>query len=253
MKRTRQNVSHHAKLTAIALAVLTCLVPAGWSGWRTASVTRAWIGKSQTSKTVNINAQRRTDAVIITKVTVGGQQIQPGVSTSGVRETQPGTPFQADEDWLKNMTIFLKNRTDKAIVRAEVELFFPDTGDGSTSRPVAVYGITIGQRPEINNILTGGRKLQPHPEASPLLFAPGQTISIPIADYIAGIESSVVEKMPLSQIASVVIHRSEFYFADGMRWDDTGFAIPDPNRPGEYKDLGPRYFPGKRSENWPPE
>ena len=60
-------------------------------------------------------------------MTVEDQWIQPGTS-AGAHEVRAGKPFQADEDWLKNMPIFLKNRTDKVIVRADVQLWFPDTG-----------------------------------------------------------------------------------------------------------------------------
>ena len=45
-----------------------------------------------------------------------------------MHEVRAGKPFQTDEDWLKNIPIFLKNRTDKVIVCADVQLWFPDTG-----------------------------------------------------------------------------------------------------------------------------
>src|SRR5882724_4117275 len=128
----------HTKLVAAMFASLACLALSGWLAGRIAPVAAANPGKYLGTKAVYIDRQTRMDPVTIEKVTVGGQQIQPGVST-GPREDKPGTPFQADEDWLKNMSIVLKNRTDKVIVRVEVQLFFPDTGDGSPSRSVTVY------------------------------------------------------------------------------------------------------------------
>ena len=128
----------HTKLVAAMLAWLACLVLSGWFAGRIAPVAAANPGKYLGTKAVYIDRQTRMDPVTIEKVTVGVQRIQPGVST-GPREDKPGTPFQADEDWLKNMSIVLKNRTDKVIVRAEVQLFFPDTADGSPSRSVTAY------------------------------------------------------------------------------------------------------------------
>jgi len=147
------------KLVGAILAV-ACLALAGWSGWRIARVAAVNPGKSLGTKTVNIYDQNRMHAVAITKVIVAGEQIQPGVSTGGVQEVRQGTPFQADDEWLKNTSITLQNRTDKMIVRAEIMLLFPDAGDGSASRPLIEYMITLGQRPEINSYNSRGEKFR---------------------------------------------------------------------------------------------
>jgi hypothetical protein len=233
------------KLIAAAL-MLAGLVLSGL-GWRVAAATGA-LG----TKMVYIDAQYSVDPVTITKVLVGDQQIQPGVST-GPREVQPGTPFQADEDWLKNMSISLKNRTDKVIVRAEVQLWFPDTGDGS-SAPVTVYTITLGQRPDIDSFASHGQKLPPEPGKPPLLIAPGQTVVVHFADYLDAMQSRVEEKLSFTQVTRVAIQRLKFYFADGMIWDDLhGFGVPDPNHPGQFSYMDRnRFFPGDPRNDWPP-
>lgn len=242
----------HAKMAAAILAGLAALVP---SGWRIASASAANPERPALgTKTVNITAQTRMDPVIVTKVTVGGEEVQPGVSTAGVREVRPGTPFQADEDWLSKTSISLKNRTDKMIVRAEIQLFFPDTGDGSPSRAVTAHMITIGQRPDIDSFSSRGQKLPPEPDQRPLLLAPGQTLVVHLADYLDEIRSRVEEKLLFTQVTRLVIQRFQFYFVDGMRWSDLeGFGVPDPNHPGQFTNMDRgRYFPGHPSQNWPP-
>ena len=248
-KNKKQNTKQHAKLVA---SVLVCLALSGWLG-HIALVAAANPGKYLGTKAVHIDRQTRMDPVTIERVTVGGQLIQPGVST-GPREERPGAPFQADEDWLKNMTIILKNRTDRVIVRAEIALFFPDTGDGSSSRPVTEYVITAGQRPEIDSFTSQGRKLAPEPNKQPLLFAPGQTIAIHVADHVDAMQPTVEEKLPFAQVTRVAIHRLQFFFSDGMRWTNLErFGLPDPNHPGQFTNLDSgRYFPGHPSQNWPP-
>jgi hypothetical protein len=202
---------------------------------------------------VYIDAQYRMDPVTITSLTVGNQQVQPGMST-GPREVRPGAPFQADEDWLKNMSVSLLNRTNKMIVRAEMEFVFPDTGDGSSLRPVTAYTLAIGQRPEIDSFTSHGQRFPQEAGKHPLLFAPGQTLVVRVGDYVDAMQPLVEQKIQFAQVATIAIRRVRFYFVDGMRWDDlNGYGVPDPSHPGQFtsKDRG-RYFPGRPSENWPP-
>jgi hypothetical protein len=246
------HIRKDAKLRFCALpAAVAFLAMSGWFGGR-APVAAANPGRAVGYKTVDIDRQSRMDPVTINGVTIGDQQIQPGVS-AGPLEHEPGTPFQAGDDWLRNLSIVLKNRTNKTIARAEIELFFPDTGDG-ISTPVTVYLIQIGRRPDIDSFSGSGKYLPPNPHAQPLLFLPGQTLAIHLTDYINEIQSVVEQKMPLSQITRCHIHRVNFFFTDGMKWGDLdGFAVPDPSHPGKFAALDRRrYFPGDPSQDWPP-
>jgi hypothetical protein len=250
MSRKKQ----HEKLVSVMFAALTCLVLLGGLGLRIASVAASTTGTLGT-KTVDINKQTRMDPVTVIKVTVGDQQIQPGVSTAGVRLVRAGTPFQADEDWLNNLSIVIRNRTDKAIVRAEIELFFPDTGDGGPGKPVTAYTITLGQRPESGAFTSDGRKLSRQLDKKPFFFAPEQTFVVQLADYFDEIRSAVEEKTIVSEITRLVIQRTQFFFEDGMRWNDLyGFGIPDPNHPGQFTNMErATYFPGNPAMHLPPE
>jgi len=258
----RGHETHRTLLVTTAVA----LIFSGWLGWRILPVAAA-SGKSLGTKFVDVDAlTTRFDPVRITKVTVEGQEIQPGRS-SGAREDAPGMPFQADEDWLKNMSIFIKNRTDKEIVCAEVELVFPDTGDGTEARPVTAYTISVGQRPEWSRFVFDGTreelrqldqkkpldaarmKLMPlDPSKKPLSLAPGKTMEIRVADYIGEIQSRVEESLSFSQITRVDIERRTFYFENGMRWNAGTYAVPLANHPGYYTNLASGYFPGDASQ-----
>jgi hypothetical protein len=252
-------------MTAMALIFSGCLA------WRVLPVVAA-NGKSLGTKFVDVDAVvTRFDAVVITKVTVAGQEIQPGRG-SGAREDAPGTPFQADEDWLKNMSIFIKNRTDQVIVCAEVDLVFPETGDG-TSQPVTSDTLSVGQRPEWSRYVFDGtreelRLLNPRepldatrmrltpldPTKKPLSLAPGKTLEIRVADYIEQIQSTVEDPgtygnaKPFSQITRVNVERRTFYFENGMRWDIGTYAVPLENHPGYYTNLTSGYFPGDATQ-----
>jgi hypothetical protein len=254
-------LERRSKLVASTLVALACCAVQGrWLDWRVARVAAASRSQTEGYKTVDIDRQTSMDPVSIEKITVQGQVIHPGVSTAAGREVTPGTPFEADEDWLKNMSIILKNRTDKVIARAEIMLLFPETG-GGPSWPVTQYPIAVGQRPEIDSFTAHGHKLSAQPDKQPMLLAPGQTLVIQLADYIDGIQSILEQfpgalsgKPPISQVARVAIDGRQFFFVDGMRWTDLdGFAVPDPNHPGQFTNLDRgRYFPGNPSHNWPP-
>jgi hypothetical protein len=222
------------KFGAVVLTMLVCLilVNAGSLGTRTVDLRQI---------------QRVWDAVRIMSVTVGAQRIQPGLS--GARgEVKQGTPFQADEDWLKNMSISLTNRTDKPIICAQIRLWFPDTGDGTPAHPMTSYLITIGQRPESSLYYGNGSKISPDTTKKALLLAPGATLVIPIAQELEAIQSTIegVGNIPFSQVTRVEIEPAMFYFPDGMRWDAVagGYYNPDPQHPGKYAKLNDSYFPG---------
>ena len=232
------------------LAALVCSIVG--LAWRNSSLSAGATGPVGT-KMVYLDGQLRSDPVSYIEVTTEGLEIQPGISAA-VFVNRPAVPFQADEDWLKNMLILLLNRTDKEIVCADIDFMFPDAGDGSPSRPVVEYHLTLGQRPEVDAFNSRGRKIPPNPAKQPLSFSPGQTLTIHVGDYIEEIGSVVEQKLPLSQISKLAVRRRRFYFSDGMIWDDLrSYGIPDPNHPGQFafKQRG-SYFPGHPSENWPP-
>jgi hypothetical protein len=253
------NVRQSRRVTIVLLGALVCFCLVIGLLWRKSALTAAAQGPVG-SKMVYLDAQLRIDPVTYIEVTTEGQEIQPGMS-AGVYLNRPAVPFQADNDWLKNMVILLLNRTKKEIVRAEFGFYFLDTGDGSPSRPVTMYTLTLGQLPETDSFTSHGQKLPPEPDKQPLSFAPGQMLVIHLADYVDAMQAYVegdcgdrCNKMPFAQVSKIAVRRLRFYFSDGMIWDDLHcYGIPDPNRHGQFafKQRG-RYFPGHPSENWPP-
>jgi hypothetical protein len=223
----------------MSLAILVALWP-------------CWVGRAKGAlgnKVVDVDyLVTKFDAVTISKITVAGQQIQPGLS-SGPREDKSGKPFEEDEDWLNKMSIFLTNQTDKVIVCAEVELWFPEIGDGSLGHPSTMYKITVGERPEWSIYYRDGTKIQPDPDRKLLFLAPGETVEVPVADYLVAIRDRIEEKMLFSKVSRVTLSRHNFYFADGMRWDanSRGYYVPETGRPGHYTKLAEDFFPGRPS------
>ena len=245
-------IKQHTRLFTTTLAGLACLLSSTWLCSRIAPAAAA-NPQQETDRMVYINPQNSMQPVSIEKVTVGELVIQLGVKEIGWRDEQRGIPFQANDDWLKNMSIVVKNRTDEAIVWAGFKLYFPDSGDGRSS-PVMVRTITLGQVPEIDSFTSHGEKIPSEPSKRALLLAPGQTLVIQLSDYIDEVQSFVEGTLSWSQVKKVWIAPARFFFVDGMRWDSLyGFGVPDPNRPGQFTNLDRgHYFPGNPSQNWPP-
>lgn len=202
-------------------------------------------------KLVTVEPWTRLNAVMITEVTVGGQEVQCGLLT-GRRRVQPVAPFQAGSDWLKDMTIYIYNRTNKMIVAGHIVLGFPETKSGR-SAPQSAYLIGLGRIPQVD-AFDGrtGRPLRINPNAKALAFAPNQTLAIHVGDYISGIEASVANRMPLFYVTKVRIYLGSFCFQDGMVWVAAQYSVPDPHHPGRFVNLARDYFPGDRRQNWPP-
>lgn len=228
-------------------------------GWLDAPLPTAAAASQESTglKAVDVEMQNRMDAVTIESVMVNGRQVQPGTNV-GPREIRPGALFEAGNDWLGGMTLVLRNRTNKKISEIELELLFPDTGDGQ-SRPVTTYMIDLGRRPDkvsyvhLYGTPQGNLVYRPQPpDKKPLNFSPGQTLTVRIGDYISEIKSAVEHMLPLSEITRVGIRLEVVYCDDGMRWDDlVGFSIFNLDQK-RYMDLGRRYFPGDPKEYWPP-
>ena len=223
-----------AMLTAVAvIAALVC---------------SAAVAGSLGMKVVNIDwLNNIRDAVRITQVSVAGKNVPLGEFALHL-EGRDGTPFEADDDWLKNMTITLKNRTDKVIVCAEITLWFPETKGANPDHPnaTAAYMIKVGQRPASALYHRDGSKIPPDTANKPVVFAPGQTLVIPIADYVDEIQSQVegVGNTAFSHITKLNIQRNLFYFIDGTTWAVDSYFAPDPEHPGNYTRLPDNYFPG---------
>jgi len=195
-------------------------------------------------KLVQVEPQTKFDAVFITRVTVGSQEVPSGavpVSPGGIR---PATPFQAGPDWMNDLTIYIYNRTNKNIVFAGIALGFPETGNGRTE-PQSIYHIKLGRIPAEDAYY--GRTGKPIPigsDVQPIAFGPHQTLAVKVGDYINQIRSYAQNQMLLSGVTKVIIHRDDFFFEDGMRWTDGGYATPDPNHRGRFIYKSSDYFPG---------
>jgi hypothetical protein len=155
-----------------------------------------------------------------------------------------GKPFQAGNDWLKDVVIVVRNLSNKEVIAANIDLTFPQTGAGIPGDAVSGYLVMAGREPE--HALydpRSGRKHTPSP-SEPLHLLPNQEVRIALAPYYDAIKTSVEVKQPISTITICHIESGTFYFADGTRWEGGIFEKPDPSTPGVYLRITPDEFNG---------
>jgi len=220
----------------------------------TAAAAPAWT--AQAERQIDCGVAVTNDGVVITRVTVG-HMIVPCMAAPGPPDGrgpyQPAPPFQADDDWLQNVTIYLFNRTNKTIVWAGVQISFPQTGDGlSPSTAQRTYHISLGRRPAVANF--NPRTGEPmRLEGTPLSFAGVGTLAIHLGDHSDQIRNHIQDVLP-GPVTKIRINPGEFIFDDGMSWTPGGhFSVPDQDRPGHWRPMPYEYFPGNVHANWPPD
>ncbi len=147
------------KLAGVTLLALACAA--------TFAASAGQVG----SKMIYLNQiPNARNAVWVTGVYIAGQKVQTG-NYSIRAETDPGArapswvkpaiAVQADDKWIKNMTISFTNRTDKTITCVKFGLWFPDTKGANTPNSMTMYPLRLGQRPASALFWADGSKMPP--------------------------------------------------------------------------------------------
>lgn len=223
---------------AVLVAGMGGGLSAGSSTGGLTSAVPAQVVQQPGSKTVRLQHRRPDDPVRIVQVFDGSQDVTPrglDKATGQVFRSATGKPFQAGDDWLKNLSFVVKNLSGKEITAADFELSFPQTGNGTPDSPIYIYTIMLGREPEnaLYNWRTGRKRTRP--ATTPLTLLPGGQARISLAPYYdSEIEAPIDAKQPMSTVTTCVIAPSMIYFTDGTRWNGSFFEKADPSLPGRY-------------------
>lgn len=217
-------------------------------GLRFACLSFLFVGEALAAdlqRQIQVEKQTRMNPALLTKITVGDIEIQPGAGSVPQE-------FQAGGDWLEKTTIFLFNRTTRHIVAVTVSIGFPELGDGQ-AQPMPQHTIALGRIPAA--IAIDGRSGKPlhQDHLRELLFAPGQTLVIHLADHLDRIREAVESRTNLSLITKAWVSSGSFYFEDGLQWGAGCYRTSLPGQPGVFRCIrDEEFFPGDPRSNWPP-
>jgi hypothetical protein len=151
----------------------------------------------------------------------------------GEETVVPGTAFSAGDDWLANMSVTVKNATDKSIMGIGVQVTFLDMGDGTYQHPLSSDTIQVGTRP--------GKDVEAA-SAAPLQLGPGQEETIPFASEYNVMKTQVDgRQMTMSAIRTCRV-LFNVYFSDGTSWLLSNYFTLEPNNPGHWHQISYEQF-----------
>lgn len=154
--------------------------------------------------------------------------IQVVVFKEGDDRIVRGVPFQAGDDWLKYLSVTVRNASKKNIAGIEAVMSLLDTGDGTSTRPIVTSNVLVGVRPGVQS----GSTNEGMPPSS-VLIEPGQSVTISFAANYDGFKTKVEAQQSISTIHRCRMSFSVF-FADGTRWIVDQYYRPEPAHPGRY-------------------
>jgi hypothetical protein len=191
------------------------------------------------AKYVEIEPDSSRYAAKVVKVMVGKQVVTPGPFN---RLRGPsGVPFQAGDDWLKNLTFTIKNTSSKKFVELYTHVCFPETEIGADW---ICQGIELGRIPDIDAYTDKGDRFD-QGSARPLDFRLGQEMQITFAPYASEIRRRIEERQPFSTISRCFINVHTGYFEDGMQWLLYNYSVPDPSHHGKFIPADESQIPAK--------
>ncbi|MFZ0278501.1 MAG: hypothetical protein WA254_13400 [Candidatus Sulfotelmatobacter sp.] len=154
------------------------------------------------------------------------------------------TTFNAGDDWLKDLSIVIKNVSPKKIVYVAAGCHLFETADwqaeAAKHRNIPLVGSTgnhVGRRPEealYSAVL--GHRLQPDTANAPFDLEPSQefTMALDSPDAYSTLKSSVEEKEPMSSIAACNGGISQVFFEDGTQWQSHHYLRADLDQRGRW-------------------
>jgi hypothetical protein len=153
-----------------------------------------------------------------------------GIKSAG-KERKINSKFQEeDDDWLKGLTLKLKNVSHKNIVYIEAILQFPRREDTPTSQePPLAIPFSYGDEQFQPGQATGETKN---------LVKVGDIIEIPLPDdVLTATRVELINQDYPSSIKYVRVRATTVIFDDGVIWRAGGFMRRDPNNPHRWEPI----------------
>ncbi|HEY0077360.1 MAG TPA: hypothetical protein VGB73_01855 [Pyrinomonadaceae bacterium] len=134
--------------------------------------------------------------------------------------------IDTDDDWLKGLTIRVRNDSGKVVTHVSVELRFRRPQNQATERDLVVP-LSYGSDPFDSRALS--------PSSPPAFVLPGQTIDVSVSDTkYESIRSMLNDLNYPPSIKAVRARIRAIGFEDGTAWASGTIFERDPNNPGEW-------------------
>ena len=201
----------HLLLAAFSLSCLSRLV----SGQ---SPTNGSVSTDSSEVTFHVRYLTRTDPIKINHLFLGD------------KEVSLDTPVHVEGMWMRNLKIVVENITTKPIARIGVTLNFPETGDGSASKPIQSIPLAQGRFPKHAFLQRDGtdRARPDLPQPPEISVQPGSSVTL-ATNETADVTQTSADKIA-GRITKVDIEIPPIHFSDESKWMAGSFyrAVPPP-------------------------
>ena len=132
------------------------------------------------------------------------------VSTKG-RKVEPNRPFVEDDDWLKELTVDVRNDSDKTLTFLQLELFFPRP-QPHTKEPGATFTLDFGDNP----FRYDSAAAIPAPTVASV--SPGEHLKVMLTDNDSSALHALLIDTGFFVTNTVQIRVNLIGFSDGTAW-----------------------------------
>ena len=190
--------------------VFGCLIGVGINRW-TPDAQAQQENSQDGSKIVKLSYSRKP----IIKIS----QLKVGEKTKNLGES-----FDEDENWLKNLSFKLENKSGKRIVYLQVNVNFPET---RATGNLMSFPIVFGQFPGIPN----------HSKNPPFLLNPDNSIEVELSKDYDELAKFINGRSPIKSMRKVELEIGFVIFDDKTAWSAGAYSRQDPNNPKRYVDI----------------
>ncbi len=170
------------------------------------------------------NAQAQSEKKTIKLARTINPQLKITEAKVGQNDRKFEEGFDAESDWVKNLSFKLENISGKSIVYLQVNVNFPET---RASGNLMSYTVIFGEFPS--------KKLK---NSKPMLLMPSEILKISLDKEKDKIYKFVNERQPIESIQKVELEIGFIVFEDKTAWTAGNFLRQDPNDPNRYNNIG---------------
>lgn len=138
------------------------------------------------------------------------------------RSVSFGKKFSADDEWMRSLTVSVKNKSDKLILFAAIRLQFPRATDSRD--PISIYDISYGNAGLPTRRPTAEERLVGIPSGETVVMQLSVQQAVDLKTFLTGTQ------YPAS-IETVDLSLSHIIFADDTMWYAGSQALRDPKDP----------------------
>jgi hypothetical protein len=210
---TRQSLRKLVANLAILIALAVCL-------FFVSSPRAAWGMLWQSRQKTITKYEHRSMPLRFGKVKAAGKllELKAGPETRETQESQE--EFEADDDWMRGLTVNFTNTSGKNIVYFRLLLIFPET---ESAGPPMAHTLNFGRQPKDAD----DRDFES-------VLKPGEETTISLTDEEYGKMRDFLKSRSFEKVSGVRLFLETVIFDDDLMWNGGDMMRRDPNDPKQW-------------------